>query len=620
MQYYGIHRRIIGRFYPSDTRRRYGISAVKNMKSGWKILAVVAAIVCVAAAVVAVTGFADDCEHSISYELNGGINSDKNPTSYTDGSDIALYVPYRDGYEFKGWYLDSDLTAYFDGSASGDITLYAAWSETLEGRGFTLDVNGTVVNGPFNSYSISGEMSFSYLYYDNWNDRYYMNRVSDLDYTYMSGIYNNSDDKNYWSDESSGDYTVEQAENETIVTAAGSKDCEVYVLRYSDGSVETQWIGDGWIVYKITYVEKGMFSSSTITYTFREVRYFTPDVSCDVTIYTDDGIEATGGGEYNPGDSVTLTASGDGFSGWYDEYGNLLSENRSYTLSIGGSGVTVYAMNDRDVDMTFAKGGEAVIDLGYAFDSAEWTVLDEDGETICTSDLSTLTYTFPEVGRYTVLADGEVGGSERHLVRNVEVDGTKDITYSWVYSGRTYTTTLSIEYSDYRSYVDMMPVSDRCQESTHQRDRQFVTYSDPYILSLASTFEDMTSGFTQAERANFILTFVQYIEYQSDEAYMGHEEYWKYPLETLFDQGGDCEDTSILLSAIAEAMGYDTALLMFPGHMSTGIAVDGVDARYFTGEKNRYCYCETTATGYKVGEIPSGVSNCTAVVEICSGS
>ena len=202
----------------------------------------------------------------------------------------------------------------------------------------------------------------------------------------------------------------------------------------------------------------------------------------------------------------------------------------------------------------------------------------------------------------------------------MSVNGDTALTYTWVNSGKQYTITLYIDYSDYKYYRDLTPVSERCQESTHVRDKQFVTYNDKYVLQLASSFKNMTSGMTDLQRMNFLLAFTQYIEYQSDDVFTGYEEYWKYPVETLYDQGGDCEDTSILFSAIAEAMGYNTSLLLFPGHMAAGVDLANGSGTYFQMDSYKFYYCETTATGYSVGVKPSNVSNSATVVKICSNN
>ncbi len=68
----------------------------------------------------------------INYELNGGVNSDKNVTEYTVNTiPSSLAAATRGGYEFTGWYTDAELTTRFvriDPNALGDVTVYAGWS------------------------------------------------------------------------------------------------------------------------------------------------------------------------------------------------------------------------------------------------------------------------------------------------------------------------------------------------------------------------------------------------------------------------------------------------------------------------------------------------------------
>ena len=69
-------------------------------------------------------------KNSISYDLNGGKNSTKNPSSYTSGKDIILYNPTKRGSKFAGWYLDPDFQTRvykITKDMSGDLVLYAKW-------------------------------------------------------------------------------------------------------------------------------------------------------------------------------------------------------------------------------------------------------------------------------------------------------------------------------------------------------------------------------------------------------------------------------------------------------------------------------------------------------------
>jgi len=80
--------------------------------------------------------------YSIIYHMNGGLNSEYNPYSYTINSNFFLEDPYRKGYEFQGWYTDSlytnKITRITTGS-SENIELYAKWSIISYSISYKLD-------------------------------------------------------------------------------------------------------------------------------------------------------------------------------------------------------------------------------------------------------------------------------------------------------------------------------------------------------------------------------------------------------------------------------------------------------------------------------------------------
>lgn len=118
--------------------------------------------------------------YSISYELNGGVNSDSNPTTYTIESDtITLKDASRIGYKFDGWYKTKDFkynkVAVINKGSYGDILLYAKWMIIY--YSITYNLNGGInsLNNP-SSYTIESEFSllnptkegYSFLgWYDN---------------------------------------------------------------------------------------------------------------------------------------------------------------------------------------------------------------------------------------------------------------------------------------------------------------------------------------------------------------------------------------------------------------------------------------------------------------------
>ena len=86
---------------------------------------------------------------------------------------------------------------------------------------------------------------------------------------------------------------------------------------------------------------------------------------------------------------------------------------------------------------------------------------------------------------------------------------------------------------------------------------------------------------------------------------VGKENYAFYPIETLFLETGDCEDTSILYASILKAMNIETGLLLMPGHMMALAELTGGDPEnsnsslslYKTSVDDRtYYVCETSSS------------------------
>jgi hypothetical protein len=134
---------------------------------------------------------------------------------------------------------------------------------------------------------------------------------------------------------------------------------------------------------------------------------------------------------------------------------------------------------------------------------------------------------------------------------------------------------------------------------------------DDYIFNaLADTMisDGEKLGFTKIETVELALLLVQSIPYSIDIDTTGLEEYPRYPLETLVDDTGDCEDHAILLAELLCALQYDAVLLEYPGdHMAVGVADSGdMFGTYYEHDGKKYYYTETTATGWKIGDIPLG--------------
>ncbi|MFC7077770.1 hypothetical protein [Haloarcula halophila] len=115
---------------------------------------------------------------------------------------------------------------------------------------------------------------------------------------------------------------------------------------------------------------------------------------------------------------------------------------------------------------------------------------------------------------------------------------------------------------------------------------------------------------TDRQMIDHAIAWVQGMEYTQDKPATGYNEYPKYPLETLYDRGGDCEDTAILLAEVFNKLGYGSILIELPQakHMAVGVkGNDEIPGAYYTKNGNKYYYVETTGSGWRVGEVPDDV-------------
>ncbi|WP_227134624.1 hypothetical protein [Halorubellus salinus] len=156
------------------------------------------------------------------------------------------------------------------------------------------------------------------------------------------------------------------------------------------------------------------------------------------------------------------------------------------------------------------------------------------------------------------------------------------------------------------------------------RTRNFGTYigdpfDKPFLSQLANRIRSFGEkvGLSQREQINAAMRFVQSLEYTPDDVTMGQMEYPKYPIETLVHDGGDCEDTSILLGGILRELGCEVALLVLPNHhhMMLGVAPSiDADGAYFEHNGTKYYTLEATGHGWDLGEMPRQYQNASAQV------
>lgn len=237
--------------------------------------------------------------YTITYNLNGGTNSNSNPATYTvESNTITLANPTRTDYMFGGWYTNSSLTnkkAQIAKGSTGDLTLYAKWTPTQ--YAITYNLNGGTNSGsnPAKYTVESGAITFA--------------NPTRAGYTF------------------GGWYTNSACTQSTTGIAAGS---------HGNMTVYAKW---NIITYTITYnLNGGTNSSSNPTkYTVETIgNGIALAPATKETVSNSTGYEYLGNGNY--GETYYITEYS--FLGWYTE-STFVNKVTAITLSDGD--VTLYA-------------------------------------------------------------------------------------------------------------------------------------------------------------------------------------------------------------------------------------------------------------------------------------
>lgn len=186
-----------------------------------------------------------------------------------------------------------------------------------------------------------------------------------------------------------------------------------------------------------------------------------------------------------------------------------------------------------------------------------------------------------------------------------------DRHYEWKSNidGKTYSIDISVDRNVYEYYKSLERYyfdSDGNSTDIANYINDNVNLANIEITIDKFRFLCYTNNWSEARMINEITAFVQSLPYEYDTVTTGHDEYPKYPVETLYDGAGDCEDTSFLLCAFLKELGYGCAVIQFEDHAAVGVKMepDSHKGMYFTKDSDCYYYIETTATGYDIGDIP----------------
>ena len=181
--------------------------------------------------------------------------------------------------------------------------------------------------------------------------------------------------------------------------------------------------------------------------------------------------------------------------------------------------------------------------------------------------------------------------------------------FKWSYKGSKWTLTSEIPKSLYDAY-NQVSLQQRTGQGVAGYDF-LITTQDYKMRSIADSLREAASeeGYGSYDEVSFILAFVQCLPYTSDSVTTGHDNYPRFPIETLVDGGGDCEDTSILFVTIMRILDYGAILIAPPNHLAVGVLGSNIRGTYYKYNGEKYYYCETTGNDWKIGDVPDAHQN-----------
>lgn len=170
--------------------------------------------------------------------------------------------------------------------------------------------------------------------------------------------------------------------------------------------------------------------------------------------------------------------------------------------------------------------------------------------------------------------------------------------FTWTFKGNEYSLVVDVSIEEYNA----------CQGYAHAKSEYvaMVKRGREHLQPVISQFRVYIERqkWSKPDIVNFVLSFAQSLPYRTDAASLNKSDYPRDAIQTLVDVGNDCEDSSILLASILSGLGFEVALLHPEGHIAVGVAGD-FSGTYLSHKGRRFFYCETTGTGWELGNIPA---------------
>jgi len=228
----------------------------------------------------------------------------------------------------------------------------------------------------------------------------------------------------------------------------------------------------------------------------------------------------------------------------------------------------------------------------------------------------------------TILATPTDDPYSYHPLRVIPIAGDtmESRTFTFRYRTEDYTFKVPVNTSIYRaantSENKQMIIDDKGFRLFYQ---QMVadTAMEPFYRDILKEVQKLRykggKTLTDDEYLEMIVSFVQQIPYDNTSGGV------RYPIEVIYDQKGDCDEKSILLTGLLSREGYDVGLLLFPSlkHATAGIRIHLVtnnpSFRVFSDGNRDYVYIETTTTRL-IGFYPDEYKNASQPIIVPVGS
>ena len=272
---------------------------------------------------------------------------------------------------------------------------------------------------------------------------------------------------------------------------------------------------------------------------------------------------------------------------YFELSGDFLLERGIFTVSLIGKDRIAFALNE-EISSKYELYRWKLFDYDRVSSVSKDYYMKYNGDVLEKTE-PVLYYMSQKAGEYDISVEcrTESGGktvSKAIYSGTVSYVGTITNEYTWKYQGNEYTAHATFGYDEYRQYRDADPHGRALYSFNYGRIASFVTYEDSGIKALAGSLRSAYGGDPSGnDFASFVLAFVQicfdyppHTNYMDADKYLyGQEEYFAYPMETIFHGMGDCEDTSILAAALFKALGYPAGVVVIPGHALAAVGLEG---------------------------------------------